>query len=161
MRGVRIDRVYSSDLVRAVETARLALNGRDVPFRASAALRELAYGEWEGLTEAEAMKREPALFQLWHRGDPEFAAPGGESFEALMDRAVSFAATVSARHPDDDILVVSHGGMVRALGLALLELPLDLFARFAVSRGSISVLDVYPEGAVLKLWNETSHYRSI
>jgi len=159
--GVEINAVYASDLSRAMETARLALGDRDVPICATGALRELAYGEWEGVTEDEAVRRDPERYARWHTGNPLFAAPGGESFTELRERVAAFAATVSARHPAGNILIVSHGGAVRMLGLVMLGLPQELFSRLVVSRASLSVLDVSPWGAVLKLWNETSHYRSI
>jgi len=158
LKGVDIAAVYASDLSRAVETARLALGDRDIPIRATAALRELAYGEWEGVTETEAVRRDPERYARWHTGDPGFAAPGGESYAELKERVAAFAATVSARHADGNILIVSHGGVVRMLGLVMLDLPPEMFPRLVVSRASLSVLDVSPNGGVLKLWNDVSHY---
>jgi probable phosphoglycerate mutase len=158
LKGVDIAAAYASDLSRAGETARIALGDRDLSIHATGALRELAYGEWEGVTEVEAVRRDPERYARWHRGDPKFAAPGGESFTELRERVATFAATVSARHKSGNILIVSHGGVVRMLGLVMLGLPPELFPRLVVSRASLSVLDVSPDGAVLKLWNDISHY---
>ena len=58
---------------------------------------------------------------------------------------------------DDNVLIVGHGGALRAAFVALMELPLEANWRFLVSNCGLSGLDVYADNAVLRLYNDTSH----
>ncbi len=103
LRDVDFDGVWASDLVRALETARLAW-GEPVPDRR---LRELNFGDLEGLpfAEVDEAAREAVL------AFREFAAPGGESLEDLERRLASFLADL----PPGRHLLFVHGGVIRAL----------------------------------------------
>ena len=61
------------------------------------------------------------------------------------------------RHPDENVLIVGHGGALRAGFVALMELPLEANWRFAMTNCGLSVLDIYPNNAVLRLYNDSSH----
>ena len=120
--GERFDGVWSSDLRRAITTARLAWGEP----RQDARLREMGFGElegrpWEGL--------EPPIREGFARFEG-FAAPGGETFEDLRARVLSFLDGLPAgRH-----LVFTHGGVVRLLSREVGE---DHF----VPTGTLLVLD--------------------
>lgn len=96
--------VYSSDLIRAAETARLiaARRGRRVPVRLDARLRERALGAAEGLTRPEAEAR-------YGPGPAGLAAAGAEPLAALVARVDAVMTELAARHPGEDVVVVSHG----------------------------------------------------
>ncbi len=157
--GLRIDAAFSSDLGRAVETARTILGERKLELKLTPDLRELAYGDWEGALESEIASRDPDLFRKWHCGDPGFAPPGGESFRELIVRGEAFVKYVrSGLDEESTVLVAGHGGSVRAVAFALLDVSVDMFTRMTVSRASLSIIDSFPEGGVLCLWNSVSHY---
>ncbi len=152
---------YFSDLARAAETAKIILDGRPVPAKADKDLREFSYGEWEGMTINEAKALEPGVFdrQLGLENG-EFAAPGGETTAQLLGRVRRFYARTIERHdPDENLLVVTHGGPVRALLVLLLGLPREYFWRFRVDLGSLSVVSNQTGGRVLEVWNDTGHLR--
>lgn len=154
--GCSFSAVYASDLSRAVESAQAIVEGHGTPVEADPNLREFCYGEWEGLTPEEAEARDPETYtRLMVLDADAFAAPGGEDTNQLLGRVRRFYERTVARHqPSENVLVVAHGGSIRALLLCLLGLPDDCFWRFKVDCGSLSVVGDHPGGRVLELWNE-------
>jgi broad specificity phosphatase PhoE len=112
--------VVASDLARARQTAEIvaaALGLGDVTV--DAGLRERDVGEWEGLTRAEIEERFPGLLAAWGEGRID-APPGGEPDAVLAARAKAALGTlIRPRGDGDRILVVTHGGVIRALDASL------------------------------------------
>jgi broad specificity phosphatase PhoE len=110
---LRPDLVFSSDLIRCRETASLLAPGRNI--YPSRSLRELNFGAWEGLTAEECRLRDPERFDRWMRVPWSERPPRGESLDQLWSRARGFATTLARRHPGKTIVLVTHGGPIRAL----------------------------------------------
>jgi broad specificity phosphatase PhoE len=110
--GERIDFVYTSDLVRARETAEIIATrlGADVVARSE--LREIDVGEWEGLTWPEIEERYPEGARTWH--EHGYGWKSGETYDELGERIIAALRRIAADHPDLRVLVVGHGGTVRA-----------------------------------------------
>jgi len=157
---VSIDRLFCSDLSRARETAALVLAGREVPSKFTAELRELNFGDWEGRLGEELAREDPVRFKKWHTGSPDFSAPGGESVRQLLDRTRKYVAGIRESAREGNSLIVAHGGTVRALLNVMLGIPPVVVGRFTVSRAGLTILEVGPEGSVLLVYNDVSHYRS-
>jgi len=99
--------VYSSDLERARDTARAVAARHGLPVWTDPDLREKHFGSWEGLTDTEIRQHFPdAKRGSW--GD-------AETTEAVEKRAVAAIARMRARYPGGLLLVISHGGPLRAL----------------------------------------------
>ncbi len=152
----------SSDLRRCSETVAGILRGRnDVRLQEMPELREKNFGAWEGLTFREVEARYPDRYRNWLRaGDPSFAPPGGESDLQLYSRADSVVDRLREARTDSDanLLVVTHGGMLRALIARLLDLPAQRMWNFRFANAGLSVVSVFDEGnAVVDLLNDTSH----
>ncbi|MFI5061026.1 MAG: histidine phosphatase family protein [Actinomycetales bacterium] len=104
--GGTFDAIYASPLSRATETASIIAEHTGLPEPlALAAVAERSYGEAEGLTGAEILAR-------WPEGTP---VPGRESRDAVVERALPALLELGARHPDESIIVVSHGGVISSL----------------------------------------------
>ncbi len=88
LEGVRIDRIISSPMSRAMETAEIVARGR--PFEVDDRLRELDYGRWEGLNYQEIDARDLELRARWEADPAETHSPGGESGNEVAARARSF-----------------------------------------------------------------------
>jgi broad specificity phosphatase PhoE len=110
--GERIDFVYTSDLVRARETAEIvaARVGADVVVLSE--LREIDVGDWEGLTWPEIEERHPEGARSWHEHGQGWTS--GETYDELGERIIAALRRIAADHPDQSVLVVGHGGTVRA-----------------------------------------------
>jgi alpha-ribazole phosphatase/probable phosphoglycerate mutase len=103
------DAIYSSDLQRAMQTARIFQEERDIAVIADERLREICFGDWEGATLQEMRAAFPKRFTL-SANDPAIAlAPGGESVLALAQRTNEFAQEVNRLFPHGNVLVVTHG----------------------------------------------------
>ena len=152
---------YSSDLSRTRESAEIIVGSRECSVVTDPDLREFYYGEWESLTLEEIEARFPTTYAArMGAGGNSFVAPGGESAAQVLDRVRRFVARAEERHAaEGDILVVAHGGSIRALLVSLLDLPDDSLWKFEVARASLSVVRNHPRGRVLDLWNDTVHLR--
>ena len=156
--GLTFAAVYASDLSRTVETAQILVGDRGTSVQIDQDLREFSYGKWEGLTIEEVEARDQDAFaQRFRQPDVEFAAPGGESAIQLLRRVRRFYVKAASVHgPEENLLVVAHGGSIRALTLCLLGLSDEHFWRFRVDCASLSVIRNYSSGRVLERWNITA-----
>ena len=156
--GREIDAAYVSDLLRAQETARVILQGRDIPLTPSAQLRERSYGHWEGLTFQDVAQAYPEEFAKF-RHSPDAPPPGGESTVDMEARMGEFASGLRLAHGDSDtLLIVGHGGSLNALIAHLLDLPPIAAFRFSLGSASLTMLDWRGDRAVLRLLGDTSHW---
>lgn len=160
--GVAFDAAYCSDLSRARETAQIILGPRDAALYATPQLREYHKGIFEGLTVREYAQRYPDLYQASLRNDLDFAPPGGgETIRQTSARMAQFTAQLLVQNPNDTVLIVGHGGSLRAVIVALLSLPLEANWKFAMRNCALSLVYTYPDNAVLHLYNDTSHLAGI
>ncbi len=155
-----IDAAYSSDLARAWHTAQIMLDQRDVPLNSTVGLRERYYGVFEGLTVEERQAQYPDEFAASLVKDLEFAPPGGENARGTLERMTGVIGEIKERHLNETVLIVGHGGSLRSAIIALMELPPEATWRFVMANCSLTVIDTYPDNAVLGLYNDTSHLHS-
>jgi alpha-ribazole phosphatase len=160
--------VYTSDLGRAQQTAALAaphLTATPAP-----ALREMAFGVFEGLTYAQTLTQYPALAQAWH-ADPDQPPTGGERLQVFAVRVQRFIAEVRTLHAMDGacavdgqmphVLIFAHGGTIRMILCAALNLPYTRQWQFQIDHASRTALEWYDAGAILTAVNDTAHLRDI
>ncbi len=107
-----ITAVYASPLLRARETADIVAERLGLRVTAVEGLREVDVGSWSGLTRTEIEQRFPEGFRRWLSMDHGW--DDGESYEALGARVLAVLTEVAARHPGGRVLVVTHGGPMRA-----------------------------------------------
>jgi len=130
--GVDFAGAWCSDLGRCRESAALILEGRDLMPTPLAGLREIALGEWEGLSKEEVRQRFPGQYEARGADLANFRPPGGESFADLSERAWTALMKIlgsGERHDADNLLVVAHAGVNRAILCRLLDMPLDRLFR--------------------------------
>ena len=99
-----LDAVYSSDLRRALETAELLAEPHQLNVVTDPDLREIDIGAWSGLTRVEIAER-----------FPDGSRPGGETREQHSVRVLAAVERIARAHPGERVLVVAHGGCLRAL----------------------------------------------
>ncbi len=159
--GEKIDVVYSSDLKRAMVTAEVIRSDRQVDIVACPELREVNYGEVEGLTYPEIRQRYPEVAELVANFTLRLNFPGGESFEEFIERVSKFADRLNRHAPSETVLVVSHSGPLRTLVCALMGIDHTCWWQLRFDNASLSIVDTYPRGAILSLLNETSHLKDL
>jgi broad specificity phosphatase PhoE len=110
---VQLDAIYSSDLLRASQTATIVADGRAIDVRLDPELRENDFGDWTGLTRDEVERRFPGGSLLRRSGRKGWG--GGESYEEMADRIIRAVDRIAATHPGERVLVVTHNGPIRAV----------------------------------------------
>ncbi len=130
LRGADLVAVYSSPLARARQTAEIVARGTGTELRIEPALREIDVGEWTGLTVAEVEARFPDRYASW-RAHESHGWERGESYDALGERVIPALHAIAEAHGDGTVLVVTHGGPIRAIAAAIAGLD-PLAARRAI-----------------------------
>jgi glucosyl-3-phosphoglycerate phosphatase len=120
------DRLISSDLRRAVDTADLVAAACGRPVKLDARLRETHLGDWQGRTVAEIEDGWPGAIATW-RSDPAWAPPGGESRIEVVRRSLPVVEELDDEYgssePETTVVLVAHGGLIAGLVCGLLALP--------------------------------------
>ena len=150
--------VYASDLIRVRETADMIIGASESgphDLRVDPTLREMSFGEFEGMTSSEI--RDAGLdFEVAR--DLDYRPPRGESYRDLLDRCGPFAEMLLREHASDDVLVVGHGAALRALAVRLLGIPYDFYWELGgLASGSISTIRLRHGRPSLAAWNDAGH----
>ena len=153
------DRVFSSPLSRACETARIVIKGHQgVELTTLGELSEMSFGEWESLTISEVREKDPGFFASWRENPSELTAPGGEPFEGLIARVGSAIEGILASG-GETLLVVCHGGTIRAALSALIGVSPQAAWKFRVDNCSITAIDITEERTTLRYANDAVHLK--
>ena len=147
----KIDAVYTSPLSRARETAEIVAARAGLEAVALPELQEVDTGSWSGLSRADVEARFPEGFARWRSGGSGWE--DGESYEEMAERVIGALRKIAEDHPNGRVLVISHGGPIRAIhaaaeGLAIQDYrrlkPVEPNARLsavAVEKGRLTRLD--------------------
>ncbi len=153
--------MYSSDLKRARRTAEIVIEGRPLTITTCPELREISYGEVEGLLFADIKSRYPDLANQLSTSEQDLAFPGGETFTAFVDRVVTFKERLAKHGATDTVLVVAHGGPLRALLCAMLGISQSCWWQLSIDNASLSIMETHSRGVVLNQLNETTYLREV
>jgi alpha-ribazole phosphatase len=152
-----INAVYASDLKRAYATAEAIANKHHLKVQSESAFREIHFGEWEGLTYDSICKRWPDVMNHLYSRPDEIGIPGGESFRELKKRAVAGIERLVKKHPDETIVVASHGGTIRTILCAALNIHLNYVWNIKQDNTAVNIVEYYPERTIVGLVNDTCH----
>jgi alpha-ribazole phosphatase/probable phosphoglycerate mutase len=108
-----LDAIYASDLARARDTAQVVAGRRGLPVVTRIDLREVDVGSWSGFSRDELEASDPEGIQRWLDGGRGWL--DGESYEEMAERVVAAVLEIAHAHPGEHVLVVCHGGCVRAI----------------------------------------------
>jgi 2,3-bisphosphoglycerate-dependent phosphoglycerate mutase len=159
--GEPVQALYSSDLVRAYETATIIGQPLGLTAVTSLRLRERHYGVWEGLTSAEIQARYPEHFAEWRARSTDFAPPHGETTTQLLTRALTELQTIARRHARELVVVVTHGGLCYVLINHLLGHVDGDRRELTFANASIHTLEVTGDRWSVLALNETSHLQIV
>jgi probable phosphoglycerate mutase len=156
----KIVAAYCSPMRRTVETARLVARPFALTPEARDGLREIDHGRWEGCTRAEVEARYADEYAAWEADPFTFAPESGESGLSVMARALPVIREIVLRHPDQNVLVVSHKATIRLIISSLLGFDARGYRdRLDQHPACLNILDFKdPVRARLMLFNDVSHY---
>jgi len=144
MKNVSFDHIYSSDSLRARQTAEAITQYSGHTLQFDQRIREKNLGVFEGLTSTEAKERHPEVYRLFKTAGANYVIDEGESTQQLLERALEFIEEIRLRHPQERVVMVTHGGVVRVLMKHALGLSIDAPTRFIIKNTGIFGL----------IWNE-------
>lgn len=157
----RLAAVYTSPLVRCVDTARTLAEPHGLPVERRDDLREIDHGRWEGLRRDEVKARFAEEYAAWVEDPFSFAPEGGTSGAQVVARAVPALREIAGSHPGRRVLVVTHKGVIRLALAILLGLdPRRYRDRIDQLPCALNVLDFEGAGVRLRIANDVSHYAS-
>lgn len=154
LRLVNIQAVYSSDLKRAETGARILGRYHDVIHHIGPELRELYFGDWEGLPMAEISDSFPGELERRRKDIKDFRPPGGgESMLDLSERVIPCFQKILEEQKGKEILIVAHGGVNRVILCNALGLDLMNIFNIQQDYGCLNIIDYYPDSAIVRLVN--------
>ena len=159
---VDFDAIYSSDLGRAVATAKaIASHHSYLPIRTTELLREANLGIVQGYTRDEFAAKYPEEFNKWREDSAKNRPPGAESLDSVIERCGVFLQKIVSEYNDGDrILAVVHGGSLRGLVCAAFGLSAAFYRSIYTANASLSIIDVGDRPAI-RLLNDTCHLDSL
>lgn len=157
MKEQKIDVVYSSSMKRARMTADKLAAAYGLEVKPMDLLKEVSFGDWEGLEYNEINKRWPEEMNLFLTKPGEWIPPNGESFVQVEERCkAAFEQIFAEQGHDKNIAIVSHGGIVRVQLCLLLDIPLNNLWKLAVHNVSVTTLVDWNGSLVLERMNDNS-----
>lgn len=151
---VSFQTVYCSPLERAYESASLLVQGRNIPIRPDRRLRELDFGEWEGMEFTRVPAEFPEEYANWKKNPWHHAPPGGESLRSVARRIRSFFNDVLQDCKEGDIAVVSHTVPMKISLSYMFNINIRVALSFYLSPGGLCMVDRNPVGQFrLRSWN--------
>jgi probable phosphoglycerate mutase len=157
--GSAIAAVYASDLARAFETGRAIAEAAHAPITAVHDLRERNFGDWEGRSYAELSVEFPAEAERWRKRDPQWSPPGAtENLLQFRERISRTVQGLAARHPGEQIAIVTHGGVLDVLYRLAARLGIQAARTWELGNCVINRLLWTPEGGLTLVgWNDARH----
>ena len=156
---IHVDEVYSSPLKRAYDTARAIAEPKGLPIHKVDGIKELNFGEWDGLTKEQLTEQFGEAF-VKYRIEPFHYPMAGEGTlnraklrvgAALEDIKEEF------RHTDKTIVVVAHGGILKLAIFYLLDISSRLYRCIELDNTSLTIIDVEEDRCILRVLNDAHH----
>lgn len=140
--GLDIAAIYTSPIVRTMNTAKIISTATGVKIQKRKGLGEVDYGDWTDKTLASLRKRK--LWSVIQSTPSRVTFPNGESIRGAQARVVEQLEQLAAAHDDKDTIVaVSHADIIKAALAHFLGTPLDTFQRIVINPASVSVLHLH------------------
>jgi broad specificity phosphatase PhoE len=150
--GEGVAALYASPLQRTRESAEIVAARLGMPIEFRDDLIELDFGEWTGAS-FESIRADPR-WEAWRTQRSLARIPGGESMRQVQRRAVEAMLEMAERHPNETVVAVSHGDVIRGMLAYALGMPLDFLTRIEVGQGSLSTIRIDATGIRVLAINE-------
>jgi probable phosphoglycerate mutase len=157
LKDERFDAIYSSDLVRARQTADPIASFLSLKMLLDRDLRERHYGIFERLTYAEVQTRFPEDYARFAARDPEYAFRTGESLKDFSARSIAVVSKIVKQYEGRNILVFTHGGVLDKLYRFITGLPLSAERDFGIPNAGLNRIEIGAAGWQIRSWADTAH----
>lgn len=153
--------LYSSDLARAHDTAAAISRATGKSIIVEPALRERAFGIFEGLTADEIAAKYPRENERFAAREPDYAVPGGESARGFYDRALASMERIASRHTGECVVVVTHGLVLDTMYRAARNMPIEPRREAPLFNASLNTYRREPHGWVELVWGDVAHLAEV
>jgi probable phosphoglycerate mutase len=157
----RHDAFYSSDLLRARQTAAPLASAWGLEPTAHAGLREQSFGVLEGLDVPTIKERHPDLWARWLEHEGDFALPGGESLQQFHRRVLDTVRDLAARHAGARLALVTHGGVLDMLWRTAMGLPIAGLRTCEIPNTGLNRLRWTDGTLVIDRWADAEHLEGL
>jgi len=158
LKGKDIVNIYSSPLIRAMDTATAIAKGLELEVNVAEAFNNINLGKWQGLPKEEVRKNYPELWEKWIYDTENLVIPGGESIGMVRDRAFRALRALIRDNSGKTFAVVSHRCVIKVLLTAILDIKEKYFWKIYADNASYSIVEHREDrGFTLTLLNEACH----
>ena len=156
-----LDGIYSSDLLRAFDTAEEIAKQHQLLVRADRDLRERCYGAFEGMNPKDIEEQYPESHARWHAADPDHVFPPGEreaeTIREFQHRVLAALKRCVEPHPGKKIAIVTHFGIIEAAFRVAHNIPLGTRQRMPVLNTSVNRFSIRGDEIKMLAWGEAEH----
>jgi len=153
--------VYSSPLRRALTTAEILAHPLGLEVKLLPGIIDIDYGEWQGLSPAEAAAKDGGLYSKWLESPHKMKFPGGESLAEVRERAASAVDGLIAQHPKETVVLMSHKVVCQILILSLLGLDNSHFWQITQDVCAVNLFEVRGGVPSALSLNDTCHLKGV
>ncbi len=160
LKNEKIDYIYTSPLIRAYDTANRVYEYHDCPFEIDDRIKEMNFGEWEG-NPIEKIKNEggKAAYYFW-KEPQNYTITTGETFHELIARIGDFMDMVVSKHDGENVLIVCHGMVVRAILTYIQDKDVSqMYDNPPIYNASITIFDYDGEQVDIKVISDDQHIK--
>ncbi len=144
-----IDRSYSSDLMRACETAEHTAKRRGLEITKHEGLREIFAGKWEGMKYDDIASTYPELYETWMKDTGHAALPEGESVIGMRERVYRTISEIAEQNSGKTVAIFTHATPIRVIRSAWEKSSIEDIMNYGwVANASVSEADISPDGSV-------------
>jgi len=153
--------VYASPLERAHASAEVIARPHGLPVVIEPAFREMAFGEWEGLTRGEVAARFPDDYERWRTAPHLVRVVGGETLTEVADRVAAGVSELQEAHDGATVVLVSHAVVIRLVVLDALGLGHERLWTVDATPGGITEIEYEPGWATVHRMNTLAHLEAL
>jgi len=157
LKGERFDAIYSSDLMRARQTAQPIAEALSMKVLADRNLRERHYGIFERLTYAEVKQKFPEDYARFEARDPEYAFRTGERLQDFYDRSIAVISRIAKQHEGQHVLVFTHGGVLDMFYRYATGLSISAERKFGIPNAGLNRIELTSTGWQIVTWADSAH----
>jgi len=149
LRSKEISAIYSSDLIRASQTAEIIAARLSLKVNIRPEMREVDYGEWEGVPESKVRERYREIYPGWRANPVDIRIPGGETFGELRDRALPAFIEIAKAHPKDNVAIIAHKSANRVILACLLGMDVNRYRQIGQGNSCVNTIEARPDGGLV------------
>lgn len=156
-KDIKLDAIYSSDLNRAFNTAKIVAQKHELQVVAKEKLREICFGAWEGLNREQIEKKWPGKLKEFFENPLSRCIPEGENFSDVQQRAYKCFDEIINSHKKSKLLIVAHGGTINTILAEILKMDLSAVWNLKQENTAVNIINIYDKRKIVSLANDTRH----